>query len=175
MTGGLEKQGRIERVKERKERGKAREVNKVLTGWGTLASCPRQEETRDKRVPVAVAGSGPLAGKLAPEYPEWSGCQSRRRRVPARVTICCRKRDPFQGLKLGSCLTLGNELSKETHVLTKGTWSGCLIRGQKMISQTQRTVPKSKVPSECQPTWKVGHSAVQKVITLFFLISTLRS
>ena len=26
---------------------------------------------------------------------------------------------PFQGLKLGSCLTLGNELSKDTHVLTK--------------------------------------------------------
>ena len=26
---------------------------------------------------------------------------------------------PFQGLKLGSCLTLGNELSKETHMLTK--------------------------------------------------------
>ena len=27
--------------------------------------------------------------------------------------------DPFQGPKVGSCLTLGNELSKETHVLTK--------------------------------------------------------
>ena len=32
---------------------------------------------------------------------------------------CCRKGDPFLGPKLGSCLTLGNELSKETHVLTK--------------------------------------------------------
>ena len=32
---------------------------------------------------------------------------------------CCRKGDPFQGLKLGSCLTLRNELSEETHVLTK--------------------------------------------------------
>ena len=32
---------------------------------------------------------------------------------------CCRKRDPFQGPKLGSCLTLGNELSEETHVLIK--------------------------------------------------------
>ena len=31
----------------------------------------------------------------------------------------CRKGDPFQGPKLGSCLTLGNELSEETHVLTK--------------------------------------------------------
>ena len=38
---------------------------------------------------------------------------------PTRVAICCRKADPFQGPKLGSCLTLGNELSEETHVLTK--------------------------------------------------------
>ena len=81
-----------------------------LTGRGTLASCPHQEET---------TWSGPLAGKLAPEYPEWSGCQSQQRRIPARVAICCRKADPFQGLKLGSCLTLRNELSEETHVLTK--------------------------------------------------------
>ena len=29
------------------------------------------------------------------------------------------KWDPFQGPKLGSCLTLGNESSEETHVLTK--------------------------------------------------------
>ena len=62
---------------------------------------------------------GLVPGKLAPEYPEWSGCQSQQRRVPARVAICCRKEDPFQGPKLGSCLTLGNELSEETHVLTK--------------------------------------------------------
>ena len=32
---------------------------------------------------------------------------------------CCRKKDPFHGLKLGSCLTLRNELSEETCVLTK--------------------------------------------------------
>ena len=66
-----------------------------------------------------AAGSGPLSGKLTPEYPEWSGCQSQPRRVPTRVAICCRKGDSFQGSKLGSRLTLGNELSKETHVLTK--------------------------------------------------------
>ena len=41
------------------------------------------------------------------------------KKSPTRVTICCRNGDPFQGLKLGSCLTLGNELSEETHVLTK--------------------------------------------------------
>ena len=35
------------------------------------------------------------------------------------VYYYCRKGDPFQGTKLGSCLTLRNELSEETHVLTK--------------------------------------------------------
>ena len=99
-----------------------------FTGGVTLASCPHQEKTGDKRVLVVAAGSGPLAGKLAPEYPEWSGCQSQRRGVPTRVTICCRKVDPFQGLKLGSCLTLGNELSEETRAdkardfIGQGTW-----------------------------------------------------
>ena len=34
-------------------------------------------------------------------------------------SLCCRKGDPFQDLKGGSCLTLGNELSNETHMLTK--------------------------------------------------------
>ena len=37
------------------------------------------------------------------------------KKSPARVAICCKKGDPFQGPKLGSCLTLENELSKETH------------------------------------------------------------
>ena len=44
--------------------------------------------------------------------------------------MCCRKRDPFQGPKLASCLTLGNEMSEETLVLTrqeillgKGAWA----------------------------------------------------
>ena len=38
---------------------------------------------------------------------------------PAALFICCRKGDPFQGLTLGSCLTLGNKLSEETRMLTK--------------------------------------------------------
>ena len=32
--------------------------------------------------------------------------------------VMMQEADPFQGLKLGSCLTLRSELSKETHVLT---------------------------------------------------------
>ena len=35
------------------------------------------------------------------------------------VSLCCRKVHLFQGPKLGSCLTLGNELFEETHLLTK--------------------------------------------------------
>ena len=35
------------------------------------------------------------------------------------LSLCCRKGDPFQGPKLGSWLTLRNELSKETQVLAK--------------------------------------------------------
>ena len=31
------------------------------------------------------------------------------------AAVAGRETDPFQGLKLGSCLTLGNELSEETH------------------------------------------------------------
>ena len=43
-------------------------------------------------------------------------------RIDAEVEtpiLCCRKRDPFWGPKLGSCLTFRNELSEETYVLTK--------------------------------------------------------
>ena len=99
---------------------------------------------RDKRVPVAAAGSGPLAGKLAPDYPEWSGCQSQQRRVPTRVAICCRKGDPFQGPKLGSCLTLGSELSKETHVLTKQ--ESLLGKGTRVESRRVREPRRTALP-----------------------------
>ena len=43
-------------------------------------------------------------------------------------SYCCRKGDPFQGPKLGSCLTLRKELSEETRAdkardfIGKGTW-----------------------------------------------------
>ena len=72
--GEIEKWGRIGRGKERKEREKGREVNNKVScsflGQGTLANCPHQE-TRDKGVPVVASESGPLAGKLLPEYPKW--------------------------------------------------------------------------------------------------------
>ena len=35
------------------------------------------------------------------------------------IVICCRKGDLFQGSRVDPCLTHGNELSKETHMLAK--------------------------------------------------------
>ena len=40
------------------------------------------------------------------------------KKVPTRVAICW-KGELFQVPRVGSCLTLGNKLSKETHKLTK--------------------------------------------------------
>ena len=39
--------------------------------------------------------------------------------VFSRAQKCCRKGDHFQGPRVGSCLTVGNELSEQTHMLTK--------------------------------------------------------
>ena len=65
---------------------------------------------------------------------------------PTRVAICCRKRDPFQGPKLGSCLTLGNELSEETHVLTKKRFLGKGTRVESSrVREPRRTALQSRV------------------------------
>ena len=52
---------------------------------------------------------------------DWSDVAAAAAKGSYRKTLsfCCRKGYPFQGLKLVSCLTLGNELSEETHLLTK--------------------------------------------------------
>ena len=41
--------------------------------------------------------------------------------VTLTLLSCCRKGDPFQGPRVGSCLTLGND---ETHILTKQEFTG---------------------------------------------------
>ena len=50
------------------------------------------------------------------------GANAERKQSP----LCCRKRDPYQDLKLGSCLRLGNEtyvLKKQEILLGKGAWA----------------------------------------------------
>ena len=49
------------------------------------------------------------------ELPKWNAGISLGAEAADAHCSCCRKGDPFQGPKLGSCLTLGNELSEETH------------------------------------------------------------
>ena len=66
----------------------------------------------------------------------------------ARVAICCRKADPFQGPKLGYCLTLRNELSKETHVLTKQEI--LLGKGVQVESNRVREPRKTALPCGSQ-------------------------
>ena len=66
---------------------------------------------------------------------------------------CCRKEDPFQGPKLGSCLTLGNELSEETHVLTKQEL--LLGKGTRVASSRVREPRRTALPcgSQSQVLW----------------------
>ena len=59
-------------------------------------------------------------------------------------SFCCRKGDPFQGLKLGSCLTLRNELSEETHVLTKQEillGEGTLVESRRVREPRRTALP----------------------------------
>ena len=62
--------------------------------------------------------------------------------------VCCRKGDPFQGLKVGSCLTLRNELSKETHLLTKQEI--LLGRGAQAESSRVKETRRSTLPCGLQ-------------------------
>ena len=67
---------------------------------------------------------------------------------PTKVATGCRKGDPFQGLKLGSCLTLGNELSEETHVLTKQ--ETLLGKGTRVQSSRVREPRRTALPCGSQ-------------------------
>ena len=82
-------------------------------------------------VGVRARGRGSFPGSVLPMVPTCDSSSS----ACVRETVCardrdhlrgchhghgdCRKGDPFQGLRGGSWLLLRNELSKETHMLTK--------------------------------------------------------
>ena len=66
---------------------------------------------------------------------------------------CCRKGDPFQGLKLGCCLTLGYELSEETHVLTKQEMllgKGTRVESSRVTEPRRTALPHG---SQCRVLW----------------------
>ena len=60
------------------------------------------------------------------------------------VCYCFRKWEHFQGPKLGSCLTLGNELSEETHVLTKQ--ENLLRKGTRVENSRVREPRRTALP-----------------------------
>ena len=66
-----------------------------------------------------AAGSGPLAGKLALSTLSGQDVSLSEEESPPESPFVAGRGTPFQGPKPGSCLTLGNKLSEETHVLTK--------------------------------------------------------
>ena len=75
------------------------------------------------------------------------------------ASFCCRKGDHFQGPKLGSCLTLGNELSKETHLLTKQEI--LLGKGTRVASsrvrEPRRTAPLHGSKSQVLWWWSLAN------------------
>ena len=61
-------------------------------------------------------------------------------------SICCRKGEvPYRAPRVGSCLTLGKELSKETHVLTKQEI--LLGKGTRVESRKVREPRRTALPS----------------------------
>ena len=64
------------------------------------------------------------------------------------LSNCCRKGDPFQGPKVVSCLTLRNELSEETHVLTKQEI--LLGKGTRVESSRVREPRRTALPCSLQ-------------------------
>ena len=79
----------------------------ALKLWSAVHCAPGESQTL---LPDAMPHSEAW-GSLSASPPDAQLC-------PPAWT-CCRKGDPFQGPKLGSCVTLGNKLPGETHVLTK--------------------------------------------------------
>ena len=127
--GGLEKGGRIGRVKERKERGKGREVNKVSCSlpvgalWLVVRVRRRPGTKRSQLQPLGLVhwqANWPLS-------------------TPSGHSDSCR--------------TLGNELSEETHVLTKQEI--LLEKGPRVETSRVREPRRTALPcgSQCLVLW----------------------
>ena len=64
------------------------------------------------------------------------------------ISYCCRKGGPFQSPRVGSCLTLRNELSKGTHMLTK----------QETLLEKGARTENSRVRESRRAACQVAHS-----------------
>ena len=64
------------------------------------------------------------------------------------IQHCCRKGDPFQGLKLGSCLTLGKELSEKTHAEARDfIGRGALVESSRVREPRRTALPRGSQSS----------------------------
>ena len=72
---------------------------------------------------------------------------------PLDTTVVGRERPPYRAPRVGSCLTLGNELSEETHVLTKQEI--LLGKGTRVESSRLREPRRTALPrgSQCRVSW----------------------
>ena len=76
-------------------------------------------------------------------------------RGDSRLCVYCKEGNPFRGLKLDSCLTLRNELSKETHVLTKQEillGKGVQVESTR-VREPRRTAPPCGLQSRVSWPW----------------------
>ncbi|KAM7231348.1 hypothetical protein CapIbe_017792 [Capra ibex] len=79
-----------------------------------------------------------------------------------------RKEDPFQGLKLGFCLTLRNESSKETRVLMKqeillgkGTW----VESSRVYTSGKCSQKKLKLQQFTYLSWTIQKAEHRRIDT----------
>ena len=90
-------------------------------------------------------GNGDLVSPGRTLYLALNCLKAFRKGAFASVTI---KRDPFQGLRVGSCLTLRNEFSEETHILTQQ--EALLRRGAWVESNRLREPRRTPLPHGSQ-------------------------
>ena len=85
------------------------------------------------------------------------------------LTFCCRKGDLFQGLKVGSCLTLRNKLSKETYMAIKQ--EPLLIRGGRVVSSREREPKRTALPPGLKSSilWWLDLFPFQSILVHWFL------
>ena len=82
----------------------------------------------------------------------------------SHIRYCCRKGDLFQGLRVDSCLTLGNELSKEIHMLTK---QKTLLGRGAQVESSKRREPKENCSATCMAHsfWFYGGGVSVRVVS----------
>ena len=103
------------------------------------------------------------------------------KKSPARAAICCRKGTPSRAQNWALCLTLGNELSEETHVLTKqeillgkGTRKPlCILEGEGE-GEVAQSCPTLCDPVDCNLLGFSVHGILQARILEWIAISFSR-